>query len=128
MEFQERLKKLRLQKGLTQDQLAIALDIPATTIRRLETVDSLPRRERLDKIADFFNVSIDYLTGRTDEQGPSVRNQHAQENEVYIAYLGGPPEEIDEEEAEHLKEQLAMFRSFKEKRKREREQEKNNKK
>ncbi|WP_054028609.1 helix-turn-helix domain-containing protein [Bacillus sp. FJAT-28004] len=128
MNFQERLKKLRLQKGLTQDQLASALDIPATTIRRLETVDSLPRRERLDRIADFFNVSIDYLTGRTDEPEPSVRNHHVPDSEIYIAYLGGPPEEINEEEAEHLKQQLEMFRLHKEKRKKEREQEKDNKK
>ncbi|OMF37472.1 hypothetical protein BK133_05290 [Paenibacillus sp. FSL H8-0548] len=68
MIFQERLKKLRNAKGITQEQLATALDIPSASIRRLETVNSLPRRERLDKIADYFNVSIDYLTGRTDIQ------------------------------------------------------------
>ncbi|MED0676948.1 helix-turn-helix domain-containing protein [Aneurinibacillus thermoaerophilus] len=68
MGFRERLKELRSKKGITQEQLAAHLDIPESTIRRYESVeDSLPRRERLDKIADFFGVSIDYLLGRTDD-------------------------------------------------------------
>lgn len=61
---------------------------------------------------------------REDEQA-SRRKQaghdSAPEPGVYIAYLGGPPEEMDEEEAEHLKRELEMFRAFKEKRRQERE-------
>lgn len=68
MKFNERLKKLRTDKGLTQEELANALDIPSSTIRRLETdSEGLPRRERLEAIADFFGVTIDYLIGRTDD-------------------------------------------------------------
>lgn len=66
--FKERLKDLRTERGMTQDQLADALDIPAPTIRRLESseTDSIPRKERLSLISDYFNVSIDYLLGKTD--------------------------------------------------------------
>jgi transcriptional regulator with XRE-family HTH domain len=66
MEFSERLKALRLRRGLTQEQLAHALDIPETSVRRWESVGKPPKRERLEKLADFFGVSVDFLLGRTD--------------------------------------------------------------
>ncbi|WP_340011753.1 helix-turn-helix transcriptional regulator [Paenibacillus sp. FSL H7-0690] len=65
-EFKHRLKELRKQKNLSQDQLSGALDIPSSSLRRYETRGELPKRERLELIADFFSVSIDYLLGRTD--------------------------------------------------------------
>ena len=69
MNFNERLKQLRGERGITQDKLAEELDIPASSIRRLESdEDSLPRKERLEAIADYFKVSVDYLMGRTDEK------------------------------------------------------------
>jgi len=68
MDFSNRLKALRLKKGLTQEQLAHALDIPETSVRRWESVGTPPKRERLEKLADFFGVSVDYLLGR--EQNP----------------------------------------------------------
>lgn len=75
MKFGERLKLLRAKKGITQDDLAIALDIPSSTIRRLETDDNaLPRRERLEAIADYFNVKVDYLLGR-DEVDEVVKGE-----------------------------------------------------
>ena len=70
MGFSERLKELRHKRGLTQEQLADALDIPDTTIRRWESVGDPPKRERIEKLADFFGVSVDYLLGRTDDPAP----------------------------------------------------------
>lgn len=69
MGFKDRLKELRMKKGITQETLAASLDIPESTIRRLESSDEgLPRRERLEKIADFFGVTVDYLLGRDSNQ------------------------------------------------------------
>ncbi|MEK4108177.1 helix-turn-helix transcriptional regulator [Paenibacillus sp. FSL R10-2791] len=65
-EFKHRLKELRKQKNMSQDQLSGALDIPSSSLRRYETRGELPKRERLELIADYFSVSIDYLLGRTD--------------------------------------------------------------
>ncbi len=65
-EFKRRLKELRKDKKLSQDQLSDLLSIPSSSIRRYETSGELPKRERLEQIADFFMVSIDYLLGRTD--------------------------------------------------------------
>lgn len=65
-EFKHRLKELRKQKNMSQEQLSGALDIPSSSLRRYETRGELPKRERLELIADYFSVSIDYLLGRTD--------------------------------------------------------------
>lgn len=66
--FKDRLKELRLERGLTQEQLAEQMDIPASSIRRLEVSDSIPRRERLLSFSTFFGESIDYLMGNTNER------------------------------------------------------------
>lgn len=80
MGFKERLKELRTKKGLTQEALSASLDIPESTIRRLESSDEgLPRRERLERIADFFDVQVDYLLGRTDDPSPSEKKDKPDE-------------------------------------------------
>lgn len=67
MEFSKRLRKLRENKGLSQERLAAILNIPRSTITNYETRDDLvPRQKRLNQIADFFGVSVDYLIGRAD--------------------------------------------------------------
>lgn len=62
----KRLKECRKEKGLTQGQVAIYCDITEKTYQNYELKTREPKLEILIKIADFFNVSIDYLVGRTD--------------------------------------------------------------
>ncbi len=61
-----RLKELRKQKGISQLKLALALNTNQNTISRYETGEREPGINELIKIADYFNVSIDYLLERTD--------------------------------------------------------------
>ena len=61
-----RLKDLRKEKKVTQLQLAMALNMSQNTISRYETGERQAGYNELIKIADYFNVSIDYLLGRTD--------------------------------------------------------------
>lgn len=70
MDFSQRLRELREEKGLSQEELANKLDLPRTSITHYESKDSerLPRKGRLYQIADFFDVSVDYLLGRTNEK------------------------------------------------------------
>jgi transcriptional regulator with XRE-family HTH domain len=96
-------------------------NLAESTISGYENETRKPDLQIINKFSDYFGVNADYLLGRSDNPSPSP-SQSDTENEIYIAYLGGPPEEIDEEEAEHLKKELEMFRAFKEKRKRERDQ------
>jgi repressor LexA len=63
----ERIRQLRQNKGLTQQKLAEMLNTTNATISNYETGASTPDYETLQKIADIFNVTTDYLLGRTDE-------------------------------------------------------------
>ena len=61
-----RLKQLRKERGITQLKLAMDLNMNQNSISRYETGDHEADYETLIKIADYFNVSIDYLLERTD--------------------------------------------------------------
>ena len=64
----KRLKQCRIEKGLTQNQVAIYCDITEKTYQNYELMTREPKIEILIKIADVFNVSLDYLVGRTDKK------------------------------------------------------------
>lgn len=61
-----RLKELRKKKGMSQLRLATELNTTQNTISRYETGEREPGINELIVIADYFNVSVDYLIGRTE--------------------------------------------------------------
>lgn len=61
MNFANNLKNLREAKNITQEQLADYLQVSRPTIAGYETKSRQPDFEKLEKISDFFQVSIDYL-------------------------------------------------------------------
>ncbi len=69
--FGERVKELRKARGLTQRQMANALSITERNYQRYEATES-PSNENLLKMSKFFNVSTDYLLGRSDEKNVTV--------------------------------------------------------
>ena len=62
-----RLKELRVEKGLNQKEVAKILGIAQPTLSGWETGRTQIDYDNLIKAADYFNVTIDYLLGRTDE-------------------------------------------------------------
>ena len=62
--FSERLKELRLQRGLTQKELAEQIGIKRNSYSDLENGKCEANYEKLEKIVDFFDVSLDWLFGR----------------------------------------------------------------
>ena len=62
-----RLKELRKSKNMTQQRLAIELNMNQNTLSRYETGERQADYQTLILIADYFNVSIDYLLERTDD-------------------------------------------------------------
>lgn len=64
--FPERLLSLRKNKGISQKALASEFGISDAAITMMEKGKRLPSFEILCALADYFNVSIDYLVGRTD--------------------------------------------------------------
>ena len=68
--FSERLLALRKEKHLNQEDIVEKFGISVRTYRRYETeVSDKITLETLWKIADFYDVTIDYLVGRSDERG-----------------------------------------------------------
>lgn len=63
--FKDRLKELREDQGMTQEKIADKLNISRSMLSNYETGKFEPNLETLILIADFFNVSLDYLLGRT---------------------------------------------------------------
>ena len=62
--FAENLKKLRKEKGLSQEEIAAKLNVVGRTYGSWERNEREPDFSTLCKIADFFNVSTDYILGR----------------------------------------------------------------
>lgn len=64
--FSLKLKELREEKGLSQQALAMKLNISQSTVGMWESGKREPNFETVKQIADFFKVSVDYLLCRTD--------------------------------------------------------------
>lgn len=84
MGFSNRFKSLRENRGLSHEELANKLDINRTSIVHYENSNNerIPRPDRLYQIADFFNVSVDYLLDRADEK------EVTEEEEEFISDTG----------------------------------------
>lgn len=70
----ERIRNLREDKDLSQNEIAKILNCSQTTYSRYETGDLNIPVDSLIKLAIYFNTSIDYLTGLTDEKKPYKRS------------------------------------------------------
>lgn len=72
--FGERLRRLRKDRDITQGQLAEVIGVVPSAVGKYERIpQSYPSVEALIKIADYFNVSIDYLL-KGVQAAPSVEN------------------------------------------------------
>lgn len=66
MSFGNRLRNLRLQNNMTQEDLSKRLNLSRATVGRYETNERFPDKNTLLQIADIFDVSTDYLLERTN--------------------------------------------------------------
>jgi len=74
--FADRLRELRSISGISRKELAQGIGIAESTIANYENNLRLPDYEVLTRIADFFDVTTDYLLGRTDDpKGQATREE-----------------------------------------------------
>lgn len=66
--FSERLKLLRNEKRYTQNEMAEIFDVKPRTYQDYEYAKAYPTVPGLTRIAEYFDVSLDYLMGRTDKR------------------------------------------------------------
>lgn len=79
MSFANRIKQLRIDNNLTQKDIADALGMTPTGISYWESGYAVPNYETLKKLANFFNVSMDFLTGNESNKD---------ENDVLFRKIG----------------------------------------
>lgn len=96
-----RLKQLRLERGLLQSDIAKVIKKSERTVGFYETGERDMNTETLSTLADFFNVSIDYLLGKTN-----IRNI---EDEFKFAYY----KEIEGLTEDEIKEALEFYKMVK---------------
>ena len=66
MEFRLRLKELRLEKGISQSEIAKLVNMSKMAISHWEKGNSEPSIEQLKVLATYFDVTVDYLIGYID--------------------------------------------------------------
>ncbi|OEH86215.1 hypothetical protein BHU72_11810 [Desulfuribacillus stibiiarsenatis] len=67
----QRLRGLRKLKKMTQQDIADKMSLAKSTISQYENNINEPDNEMINKLADFFEVTVDYLLGRTDNPSPA---------------------------------------------------------
>lgn len=102
-QFDKILKLLRTEKSMSQQDLADALGISKSAINMYERGERQPNFETLESIADFFNVDIDYLLGRTNKTTKIINPT------AMAAHFDG--DEYTEEELDKIKEFAAFVKS-----------------
>ncbi len=86
MNFAYTLKNLREINNVTQEQLADYLKVSRPTIAGYETKSRQPDYERLEKIAEYFHVSVDYLVCGLKEDKNIRIKESSLDQEVTISY------------------------------------------
>ncbi len=69
MKIGTRLKQLRLERNVTQKEIATGIGVSSVSVQRFEYGTVRPSLDTLIALADFFDVSLDYLVGRSDKPG-----------------------------------------------------------
>lgn len=119
MDFSSRLKSLRLGKKLTQEQLGKKINVTKVSISGYEKGIRTPDLDTLQRIADVFDTSVDYLLGRTDEPHPlgydpdKVEAIFAHRRDDYMQELS----EADQKQIEKILKEIAHLVAQREKKK-----------
>ncbi len=110
-----RLRELRNEKRLTLRELAEKVNMSFSNIATLERGDSQLREDTARLFADFFNVSIDYLLGNSDDRNPSSTPSAKDQLKGVQLALFNQVGELTEEQAEDVLQFINFIKSKEEK-------------
>lgn len=97
MSFGIRLKTLREEVGLTQEELGKIINVSKPTISRYESNSNEPNSEILKKLASFFKVSIDYILCNTDVREPADKILEKPQDTIALHRNDGYDDDLPEE-------------------------------
>lgn len=106
--FSERLKLLRKNAGLTQKDMAQHFQTSQPSYQAWESGKRNPNKESIEKLATFFNVSVDYLLGKTDIKNTSTIDEEKLDKAIDSS-LGFNGKPATEQERENMKEALRIY-------------------
>lgn len=92
----EKLRELRKLKNITMKELGQKINVAESTISLYESGKREPDYQTLKKLADFFNVSIDYLIGRNENENSNLKPKSVQIPVLGTIPAGIPIEAIQE--------------------------------
>jgi len=94
----ERLRQLREAKGLNQQGLAQKLSMSQSSISYYETSERKPDLDALIQLSDFYDVSIDYLVGRSNVKRTNIQDeQNSDDINFFHNYM-----KLSENQKEHV--------------------------
>lgn len=85
--FGERLKQLREERGMTQEEVAKILDVTKVAISGYERGVRHPRFDILDNLADYFDVDINYMSGVSDKRKQYPRMTPEEQDRLHVDYI-----------------------------------------
>lgn len=93
MDFKYRIRDLRREKDLTAEELGNKMGVTKFAISMWENGKNQPNNDILLKLADYFDVSLDYLMGRSD-----IRNPRPITEDDFLVAFSGLSEDLTEEQ------------------------------
>ena len=92
-----RISELRKQAGMSQFQLAKVLDIATSTLGMYETGKREPSLKVMNRIANYFNVTTDYLLGRPEKKDDGTKTADIDDDGIIFTYEGRriPKEDLE---------------------------------
>jgi len=104
--FGDRLKELRENKNLMSKDFAKIMNVEPATVTNWEKGNRFPKEEILIKIADYFNCSIDFLLGRTDDPTSIVYSGNYNNQVIEFEIDKNYPQKLTAEDIQNLISQL----------------------
>ena len=91
------IKELRKNKRMTQKDLAEAMKVSQQTVGAWETERAIPGADTLSELADYFNVTTDYLLGRPEKKDDDAKTADIEDDDVIFTYEGRriPKEDLE---------------------------------
>ncbi|EPH96919.1 DNA-binding helix-turn-helix protein [Enterococcus faecalis 13-SD-W-01] len=112
METYEKIKKLREDRDYTQKEVASAVDLNVNVYQRIEMGTRPIREIELAKFADFFNVSTDFLLGRTSDPTASKDGEENQTGNNILSHFRLSTADMDSESIEEIEEEINEYMDF----------------
>lgn len=111
MNFGYRLKELRTKRKITQQQLGDAIHVSKVSVSGYENNNRTPDTETLQLIADYFNVTTDYLLGRNHTPEWANKDEVMELDKLLESNIGMTygPEEMTAEDREQINDLIASY-------------------